>query len=119
MGNSWQLGQFVAWQAAGMVGAVVLVVGGFWVLWLARHRIEDQRVRLPMLGVVGHPTSLVVGLCLLGWGYHAAAYSLLPAVSLVALPRDLWWVLVVVSVVAVVGSLVADVLENRGDGGGE
>lgn len=114
----WQIGQLGVLQVslgqiAGLMAAAVLVLGGFRVLWLARHRIEDQRVRLWVFGEVGHPTSLVVGLCLLGWGYHAAAYSLLPGFVLVAVPPDRWWILVVVSVVAVGGSWVSDAIESR------
>lgn len=111
MGGSWQLD---LGQLAGLAGAVVLVGAGLWVLWAARHRSEHERVVLPVVGRVGNPTCLTLGLCLLGCGYHAAAYSLLPGVVLVAIPIDRWWILVVVCAVAMSAGFAADAVESRG-----
>jgi hypothetical protein len=113
VGNPWQLDVS---QVAGLVGAAVLIAVGFWALWRARHRTAgDEKVELPIVGTVGIPTCLTLGLCLLGLGYHVAAYSLLPGVVLVAVPLDRWWILVAASIVAVGSALAADRLESRDD----
>ncbi len=113
MGSPWQLD--IA-QIAGLAGAAVLAAIGIWALWRARHRAdENERVVMPMVGKVGSPTCLTLGLCLLVGGYHAAAYSLLPRVVLVAIPADRWWILVAVCLVAVGGALAADSIERRED----
>ena len=106
----WQLGPI---QIAGLVAAGAALALGLWVLRRSRRHAEDQRVHLPVLGVVGVPTSLTVGVCLLASAYHAAAYSLAPRVNLVAVPIDRWWILACVVVFAVGGSLIADRLESR------
>ncbi len=110
------IGQLGLAQVAGLVGALALVVAAFWLLGAARARADDERrVVLPMLGRVGNPTCLTLGVCAFVGAYHAAAYSLGPVVALVAVPIDLWWVVAGGIVLAVVGSLVAERVE-RGDG---
>ncbi|MBK7403792.1 MAG: hypothetical protein IPJ41_03945 [Phycisphaerales bacterium] len=110
-----------ALQILGLCAAAALLLAGLWVLWRSRHRrTEDERVPMPLLGWVGVPTGLTIGVCLLGAGYHAMAYSLLPQVNLVAIPIQRWWIVAAVIVVAITGSIGAERLEARhsGDPGG-
>lgn len=100
---------------AGVAAAVGMVAAAMVVLWHARHKSEDERVELPGLGKVGNPTCLTLGVCLMVGGYHVAAYSLLPVVSLVSIPLDRWWVVAAACGLAVGGSVWADRLE-RGTG---
>ncbi len=95
------------------LGAALVFFGlGMAVLWAARHRSEDERSVLPIVGKVGNPTALTLGISLLVLGYHAVAYSLLPVVTLVSVPIDRWWVVVVLCVVVLAGSLFADRIEG-------
>jgi len=98
----------------GLVAAVAFFGLGMVVLWAARHRSEGERSVLPIVGKVGNPTTLTLGISLLVLGYHAVAYSLLPVVTLVSVPIDRWWLLVVICVVALAGSVLADRLEGDG-----
>ncbi|MCC7388874.1 MAG: hypothetical protein IT431_08905 [Phycisphaerales bacterium] len=101
---------------AGLAAAVGLLAAAVWVLWAARARAdEERRVELPGLGKVGNPTCLTLGVCLFMCAYHGAAYSLLPVVALVAVPIGRWWVVASAVVVAVVGALLAEWAEQRGD----
>ena len=100
-------------QYLGLTGAIVLLVWALVVLWAARHRGHDERAVLPVVGTVGNPTCLTLGVCLLVCSYHAAAYSLVPVVTLVAVPTDRWWLLLLVCGVALGGSLLADRLESK------
>ena len=100
-------------QYLGLAGALALIASALAVLWAARHRAHDERALMPVVGAVGNPTCLTLGICLLVCSYHAAAYSLAPVVSLVAVPMDRWWLLLAVCAVAVGGSLLADRLESR------
>jgi hypothetical protein len=101
---------------AGLAAAAGLLAAAVWVFWAARARAdEDRRVELPGLGKVGNPTCLTLGLCLFFCAYHSAAYSLLPVVALVAVPVGRWWVVVAAVVVSVLGALVAEWAERRGD----
>ena len=97
----------------GFAGALALLVWGLVVLWAARHRAHDERAAIPVLGTVGNPTCLTLGICLLVCSYHAAAYSLAPVVSLVAVPAGRWWLVLLACAVAIGGSLLADYLESR------
>lgn len=99
----------------GLVAAAAFFALGMIVLWVARHRSADERSVLPLVGKVGNPTSLTLGVCLLVLGYHAVSYSLLPVVTLVSVPIDRWWLVVVLCGVALVGSLVADRMEGGGE----
>lgn len=108
------IGQLGLVRVAGLVGAVALMVVAFWLLWAARARADDQRrVVLPVLGRVGNPTCLMLGVCCFVGAYHTAAYSLGPVVALVSVPIDLWWVVVGGIALAVVGALVAERVEQR------
>ena len=100
-------------QYLGLAGSLALLVSGLAVLWAARHRAHDERAVMPIVGAVGNPTCLTLGICLLVCSYHAAAYSLAPVVSMVAIPTDRWWLLLLVCAVAIGGSLLADFLESR------
>lgn len=112
MGAFWQLSP---WQFAGLAGSVLCLVLALWVLWAARHRAEHEWIHLPIVGRVSNPLCLTLGLCLLASAYHAAAYSLLPAIVLTAVPRDRWWLLVAVMLVALASARMADKLESRSE----
>jgi len=100
---------------AGLGGSLLMLVAAFWLLWVARARAdEDRRVAVPVLGKVGNPTCLTLGVCLLIGSYHAAAYSLLPVYGLVSVPVERWWIVAAVIGLAVVGALAAEALERRG-----
>lgn len=107
----WQLGVL---QFAGVAGAAGMLVLGMWVLWRSRHRAEEQRFVLPPLGDIGVPTGLTIGVCLLVSSYHVLAYSLLPKVTLVAVPVDRWWIVAGGVLLAVAGAFSAERLESRG-----
>lgn len=96
----------------GLVAGVGLVAAAMWVLWTARHRGAAERAVLPIVGKVGNPTCLTIGLVLLVSGYHAVCYALQPVVTLVSIPMDRWWLLVLIGGIAVGGSLLADRLES-------
>lgn len=101
-------------HVGGLVAAGGMLAAALWVLWAARARRDEQhRVVLPGIGKVGNPTCLTLGLCLAVGAYHAAAYSLLPVVALVAVPLGRWWVVAGAIAVAVAGSLAAEALERR------
>ncbi|MEN0020256.1 MAG: hypothetical protein AAF747_05175 [Planctomycetota bacterium] len=98
----------------GIVAGVLLAVGGFWSMLLARRGRDDGggRGRLPIVGDVGVPTLLVLGLIGIALGYHVAAWSW-PGMKIpTAVPVANWWWLVVISIVAVAGSFMADALER-------
>jgi len=110
--GTWQLDWL---RIAGLAASAVLLLGGMWLLWTARHRADAERVMLPALGRVGVPTCLTLGVCALAAGYHILAYSLLPRFTLWSVPIERWWVVAGVIAVAIVGSLTSEWLESRHD----
>lgn len=114
---------FSAWRAdlplpVGLAIAGALVALGLWVMWAARHRAENERTRLPLVGLVGAPTCLTLGLCSFGVAYHALAYALPDSHAIPSLPRDGWWILLAICTVAIAGSIASDWLERRADSPG-
>jgi len=97
--------------------ALGLGLAGFYLLWAARReRDEDQRVRLPVVGVVGVPTCLTGGLALLIGAYHAAVYGAPGGAGIPAVPVERWWLVAGLVVAACVGAVLAEAFE-RGEGG--
>jgi hypothetical protein len=91
------------------------------VLALGRRRDEldkSHRVVVPLVGVVGVPTVLVVGVALLLCAYHAAAFSLV-AMGTSALPTPLtvdhWWVLPLGLAIVIALCWVIERLEQSSD----
>lgn len=86
---------------AGLVaGAIVMAAG------LAAIRAGRQGRRVS-------PTRLTAGVCGLILGYHIAAWSMPPDWLTLRVPFSRWWVVAVVVVTAMGGSLLADRLERR------
>lgn len=112
-----QASGLTALRLAGLALAAVLLLAGMWALWRARHRAEAERVHMPVLGRIGVPTCLTLGLSFLAAGYHALAYSLPPGVTLWAVPPRRWWIVATAIVVAMASSLASDWLERRHEDG--
>lgn len=103
--QAWQLD---ALRIAGLCLAAVLLLAGIWVLRAARRDPETAHMTLPGLGLVWAPTGLTIAICILAAGYHVLAYSLFPSVTLLAVPRDRWWIVAAVIAIAILGALGAE-----------
>ncbi|MCW5776831.1 MAG: hypothetical protein KIS87_10360 [Phycisphaeraceae bacterium] len=111
-GNPWRpdLAAIALFVLAG-----VLVAGGLYLLWAARRgRDDEERVRLPIVGAVGVPTCLTVGLALLVGGYHAAVYGSPGVAGLPAVPVERWWLVAGLVAAACAGAAPAEVFERGG-----
>lgn len=111
---------FDVWSVAGLVFGAGMAVAGVWMLSLARPgRFGDHAAPVPLpirgLGEVTRPTGLVLGLSLVGVGYHLLAWSLPPDWIALRVPMSMWPVVVIVAGVAVGGSLAIDQLADSAD----
>lgn len=93
-----------ALQIGGIAAGGVLVIAGF--VAFAFRRFSVRRT----------PTRLVLGMSMLLLGWHLIMWSLPAKWTLLSVPADRWWMLVVGLVLAVAGTMAADVLESRDDG---
>jgi len=107
----------------GLILAGALAVAGGTLLWSPRraagpkgHPSEGETADDglgPRRFGLSEPTRLVLGLCLLVLGYHAAAYSLPSHWIALHVPASKWWLLATGVGLAVGGSLAADRFESR------
>jgi len=90
---------------------VVLVALGAALLLRMRFAASAGPVRLAVVGRVSEVTQVVMALALIGVGYHALAYANHWTAFRAPMP-----IVIGVALVAIVGSLLVDTLENRGGG---
>lgn len=64
-------------------------------------------------GTLSTPTRRVVEVSLIVGGYHIAVYALPSHLPMLAVPRDLWWLVPAGIALALGGSLLADRLDRR------
>ncbi len=96
------------WNLIGVVLGVLLVGAGLAVVVLTRR---------PLKAGGGGPTRLTTGLVCLFVGYHLLVWSVPTKVTMVAVPIERWMLVVGGSAAALLGSLLADWLEQRNRGG--
>jgi hypothetical protein len=95
--------------ALAAMGAAISALGLAVLAWIRLGR-RPGAPSVPVVGRVSEVSLVVMGLALLGVGYHALAHGL--GWSGFRAPMRL---AVAVALVAVLGSLVVDALENRAD----
>ena len=93
------------WAAVG----VILGLAGIGVLLILRFGRRPGEISLMGVGRISRVTVLVAGLALLGLGYHIVVHAL----DLMRAFRAPLRLAVGVAIVAIVGSLAIDALENR------
>ena len=111
---------FDVWSVMGLVFGAGSAVAGVWMLAIARPgRFGDHSTPVPLpiqgLGEVTRPTGLVIGLSLLGVGYHLLAWSLPPDWISLRVSPAMWPVVPIVAGVAVGASLAIDRLADAAD----
>ena len=111
---------FDVWSVMGLVFGAGSAVAGVWMLAIARPgRFADHATPVPLpiqgLGEVTRPTGLVIGLSLLGVGYHLLAWSLPPDWISLRVPIAMWPVVPIVAGVSVGASLAIDRLASASD----
>ncbi len=111
---------FDIWSVIGVVFGVGIAAAGLWMLAIARPgRFGDHATPVPLpirgLGEVTRPTGLVLGLSLLGVGYHLLAWSLPEDWIVLRVPIARWPTVVIVAGVAVGASLAIDRLADSAD----
>jgi hypothetical protein len=124
-----------AMGSAMIIAGLVLVGAGGWVLWAFRRREPRGRDSAggPPAGAGGRmprripaairrmsePTRLSVAVVLILVGYHLVAWGVPPAwASPLAVPRDLWYVVLGVAAAWIGLSLLMDRLEGGGGSSG-
>ncbi|MFZ2873236.1 MAG: hypothetical protein WAZ94_02000 [Phycisphaerales bacterium] len=90
----------------GLGGTLALVAGAL-ILWGPRLGLA------PFLRRLSLQSRLVCGLSCLGVGYHLVIWSLADSSRWLHVPRDRWWLVLVVAAVAVGASLATDRLPTR------
>ena len=95
----------MGWNLIGLVLGVLLVAAGLGLIVLTRRPLKE--------GDAG-PTRLTCGLACLFLGYHLLVWSVPTSVTMVAVPIERWWLVVGGVAAALLGSLLADRLEQRG-----
>lgn len=86
---------------------VLLAIAGALILWGPRLGLA------PFLRRLSLQARLVCGLSCLGVGYHLVIWSLADSSRWLHVPRDRWWLVLVVAAVAVGASLATDRLPTR------
>ncbi|GAB4384759.1 MAG: hypothetical protein Kow0022_08330 [Phycisphaerales bacterium] len=114
-----------AWAWLGVMAGAVVAAAGLFVMRYSRTRGSFQdspegeadgcRAGLLgwLLGRTSVPTRLSLGLCLMVLGYHLASYALPTGWLWLRVPPGRLWILGVVVVVLVGGSLILDRVEER------
>jgi hypothetical protein len=121
------------WQVV-LGGVLALVIGAAaaWVLWGRKQDLEREKQRDDVVVLAGgpaskgflarvrqwrwglsEPTRLSIGVGQMLTAYHAAAYLFPDQWLAFRIPETHWWVLAIVVVVLVGGSMVMDRLEGR------
>ena len=122
----------VHWEWALVVPALALIVVGVWLTRGRRDDIEEQRRirRLQALagkegpgGVLAgfqawkltlrEPTRMVVGASSILMGYHIGAWVMPARWQPLSVPLERWWIVVLIVVLAVGGSLLMDRWQAR------
>jgi hypothetical protein len=91
------------------IGVLLGLAGLGVVLWLRFGRRGPGHLRLAGVGEISRVTCVVIGLSLLGAGYHVFTHAL----GLMKHFRAPLGIGVGVAIVAILGSIAIDVLENR------
>ncbi len=107
-------------ETASVAAGVVLFVGGFSLLSIAR-RLDSGPRFWPVVGRVSRATETASGLALVFAGYHVVAYGGPAGWLTFRVPPDLAWLVFLACALAVVGTLVTDRFlgEPAEDEGGE
>ncbi len=85
----------------------LLAIAGALLLWGPRFGLA------PFLRRLSLQSRLVCGLSCLGLGYHLIIWSLADSSRWLHVPRERWWLVLLVAAIAVGGSLATDRLPTR------
>lgn len=98
-------------QIAAFIAAAACAAVGLWFLSKARRTAADATATLPVVGVVRRPTLFALGLCVMGVGYHTAAWAG-PTWLPLHVPFDRWWIVALVIGITLGVSFLAERLER-------
>jgi len=100
------------------VGAIASLAG-LWLLARGRFARPSERLRITSSGDSGRisePTRLTCGLILLILGYHAIIWAFPPSLTAVQLNRRVWYIWIVIGIIAIAGSILMDRIDRKNDG---
>ncbi len=103
--------------ATGSVASFV----GLWLLARRRFSRKSEPLHITSSGDakrLSEPTRLTCGLILLILGYHLIIWAFPTSLTAVQLKRELWYVWILIGILAIAGSILMDTVDRKNDGAG-
>lgn len=99
----------------------VISLAGLWILLRRRFSRTSEPLHIANSGEskrLSEPTRLTCGLILLILGYHLIIWAFPAYLTAVQLKRELWYVWILIGLIAITGSIFMDWVDRKNDGAG-
>lgn len=99
----------------------MISLAGLWLLARRRFCRKPEPLHITSSGDnkwLSEPTRLTCGLILLILGYHLIIWAFPAYLTAVQLKRELWYVWILIGMIAIAGSILMDTVDRKNDGAG-
>ena len=99
----------------------MISLAGLWLLARRRFSRKPEPLHITSSGDnkwLSEPTRLTCGLILLILGYHLIIWAFPAYLTAVQLKRELWYVWILIGMIAIAGSILMDTVDRKNDGAG-
>lgn len=104
-----------------IAAGAVLSLAGLWLLAKRRFSPKPEPLHIADSGGasrLSEPTRLTCGLIMLIVGYHTIIWAFPPYLTAVQLNRHSWYIWILISLLAIGGSILMDQVDRKNDGAG-